>query len=106
MALGTSGDSSIPSAPAITINATTVVLGANGVLWYSEVFAIGDTTSGAGLVITLAHTPQSAANVNVYQGGLKQRPTTDYTITGAVITLATAMSATDQVLVWYMALVP
>lgn len=55
------------------------------------------TINSSNTAFTLAHTPIASANVKLYQDGLFLRQGTDYTISGAAITMTTA-PATGQVL--------
>jgi len=55
---------------------------------------IGD---GADTTLTLSETPISVNNVLVFLDGIYQRPTTDYTLSGAVITFTTAPALSVKV---------
>lgn len=48
------------------------------------------TINGTNTVFTLAQTPLENAAVDVYLDGLKQIPTTDYSVSGSTITFVTA----------------
>lgn len=65
---------------------------------YNEVPA--GTLNGTNTDFTLANTP-TAGTARVYLNGLRQAPTTDYSVTGAVITFVVAPQASDVILVDY-----
>lgn len=48
------------------------------------------TINGSNAVFTLAQTPLENAAVDVYLDGLKQIPTTDYSVSGSTITFVVA----------------
>lgn len=55
------------------------------------------TINGSNTVFTLAQTPIENDAVDVFLDGLKQLPTTDYSVSGVTITFVTA-PATGQIL--------
>lgn len=81
----------VPEAPDITVNVYSVAIGGTGANYHHDVFGIGDSQSSAGLVFTLSHTPVQSLEVVVTVNGSVQRPTTDYTLVGTTLTLATAL---------------
>lgn len=102
MVLASSGDNCIPEAPDITVNEYTVTVGGTGANFHNDVFALGDSAAGAGLVFTLSHTPVQDANVVVMLNGSVQRPTTDFSISGTTLTMVSAIVAADTVQVYYL----
>lgn len=76
-----------------TINATG---GGSGNAVYGENL----TSQGPGTVYTLAHTP-IAGTVRLYRGGAYQQAGTDYTIVGAIITVAVATQSGEVLLADY-----
>jgi len=48
------------------------------------------TVNGSNVTFTLANTPVSSSSVKLYLNGIFQRQGTDYTISSATITMATA----------------
>lgn len=62
----------------------------------SVTFVNNETVSGSGTSFTLANTP-TAGSVDVYALGQHSVPTTDYSISGAVITTVSSWSAGDIV---------
>ncbi len=62
------------------------------------------TINGSNTVFTLSQTPLEDAAVDVYLDGLKQIPTTDYSISGTTITFVTAPSIGQILRVEYIRL--
>jgi hypothetical protein len=60
------------------------------------------TINGSNTVFTLAQTPLEGESVDVYLDGLKQIPTTDYSISGTTITFVTAPVAGQNLRVDYI----
>jgi hypothetical protein len=51
------------------------------------------TVNGSNVTFTLAHAPSPASSLKLYFNGLRQRLTTDYTLSGTAITFTTAPDA-------------
>lgn len=66
---------------------TTQTYGTGGFTYINEI------VSGSGTTFTLAHVPQNGANVVIFGGGSRLTYGVDYTITGAIISMANAYSA-------------
>lgn len=58
--------------------------------------------NGSNTVFTLPETPLEAASVDVYLDGIKQIPTTDYSVSGLTITFVTAPAAGQSLRVDYI----
>lgn len=94
-----SGDVSIDSTGAATVNGSTVVKIADVVTRETP----SGAQDGANQVFILAHTPK-AGTEHVYYNGMLQDPgaDNDYTISGNQIVLAIAPTATDKIRVSYL----
>ncbi len=70
--------------------------------YYDAAFAVGHTPDGARVAFTLAsgHSLNSSS-VRVYKNGLRQKLTTDYTVSSATITFVAAPIATDTIALDY-----
>lgn len=68
--------------------------------WEGEVPS--GTINGSNTVFTLAQTPVENEAVDVYLDGLKQIPTTDYSISGTTITFVSAPVAGQNLRVDYI----
>lgn len=68
-------------------------------------FRIQETPSGlvngSNVTFTLSQTPHESDGVNVYIDGLKQRYTTDYSVSGVTITMVTAPAVAQTIYVEY-----
>ena len=91
-----------PEAPDITVNEYTVTVGGTGANFHQDVYAIGDSASGAGLVFTLSHTPVQSAGVACSKNGIVLRYTTDYTVASTAATMVSAIAAGDTVVFEYL----
>lgn len=81
-----------PSTHRLLVDAT----GANGTFVYNEV----PTDSGNQLLFTLAHTPLSNTT-RLYRGGARQKLVTDYTVSTNTITLGSALSGGELLIIDY-----
>lgn len=73
---------------------------------YLKRFWEGETPSGlvngTNTVFTIAQAPLEGETVDVFLDGLKQRPGTDYTVSGSTITFTTAPVAGQTIRVDYI----
>jgi len=80
----------------ITINQSIIDLGVDSASIKEESF-----TGETGLTLTLSETPIAAYDVEVFVNGVKQAETTDFSVSGKVVTLVTALIAADVTVVRY-----
>lgn len=67
--------------------------------WAQEVPS--GTINGSNKVFTLANTPDDPLSLELFLDGLKQRPTTDYTISGSTITFVNAPALAQDIYAYY-----
>lgn len=86
-----------------TVNVTnnTITFDGADANFYEESFTTATMT--ADTTFTLAHYPVSAGSIALYLNSGAQIQGTDYTVSGNIITLTTAATASDTVLVRYFA---
>lgn len=59
------------------------------------------TLNGSNTAFTLAHTPSPSGSLQLYLNGVLQVPGTDFTLSGASITMTVAPASTDTLKAWY-----
>lgn len=68
--------------------------------WVDEVPS--GTIDGTNVTFTIANEPSESAAVDVYKNGLRQEPTTHYSISGATITFVDPPAVASTILVSYV----
>lgn len=94
---------SCPEAPAITINQTTVEMDGSVITPQDDYFSYDAVTAANNIYLQLTGVPIAQKVVTVYRNAQVQRLTTDYTISGGVVTLLQPLTADEQVKVTYWA---
>lgn len=105
MTIGWTYDNSVPEAPAITVNETTITIDDAAALFRDEHFHLADSVGGLGLAFTLAAVPYSAASVSVFKQGSLGLVTTDYSLSNAALTLTSALLSDEILHVKYVSAV-
>jgi hypothetical protein len=91
----------VPSAPAITINQTILQLDGNTAIFKDEYLDIGDSTGGLGIIFTLVAFPFQPESIILVRNSLVQRQNTDFFVDGNIVTLVSALGATDTLKISY-----
>jgi len=58
---------------------------------------LGSAASNGSTELTLTEAPLNANSISVFLGGVYQRPTTNYTVSGTTLTFTGALAATDEI---------
>jgi len=74
--------------------ATITIPGGGGSTNFVDAEIPSGTVNGSNVTFTLAHTP-TAGSLHFYLNGVRLRPTTDYTLAGATITMVAAPQTGD-----------
>jgi hypothetical protein len=80
----------------ITINQSIVDLGVGSGAISEQQF-----TGVTGTSLTLSHTPIATFDIELFRNGVKQAETADFTVSGTTVTLGSALTVDDLVIVRY-----
>jgi hypothetical protein len=90
-----------PEASAVTVNETNLQFNGANADWYEERFVQADLTDST--TLTLANYPVSSGSISLFLNSGAQRQTVDYTVSGNMIVMTNAITASDIIMVRYFA---